>query len=108
VDIKINNMKPNYVAGLVIVILFFVAIFVGTTSSCSNKAPEQQTERIIAIVKSPTGWAEMRGAPTKKSLLMMQICNYVCVEVIGYSGEWVKVKANGRTGYIDNGLLRYP
>ena len=98
------TIKSNWLTLLVIVFIIAIA---GVTSSCSDKAPEQQPERVLAFVKSSTGWAEMRGAPNKNSLLMMQIYNYVHVEVIGDRGEWVKVKANGRTGYMYKGLLCY-
>lgn len=88
--------------------LIMLIVVTGLTTSCFKQAQAPQTELRMAVIISSTGWAELRGAPNGTSLLMMQIANEVPVEMIGENGEWAKVKANGRTGYVRKGLLRYP
>ena len=60
-----------------------------------------------ALIESPNGWAEARGATNNTSLLLMQINNGVKVQLIEDKGEWVRIRAhNGRSGYVRREFLR--
>lgn len=87
------------------VAFLFFAIIAG--NSLSPKKPIEPVSDRWAVIKSPTGWAEARGAPVSTSLLLMQINNDVKVQLIEDKGDWIKIRAhNGRVGYVRREFLR--
>ena len=87
------------------VALLLAAIIAGSMLPASK--PAEPVSHRWAVVKSPSGWAEARGAPNSTSLLLMQINNDVKVQLIEDKGDWIKIRAyNGRIGYVRREFLR--
>ena len=92
------------------VLVSILVLFFGTLITVSISFPKKSIEPVSdrwALIQSPSGWAEARGAANSTSLLLMQINNGVKVQLIEDSGNWTKIRAhNGRVGYVRRDFLR--
>ena len=100
-----KSSGKKQLAILVACVAFLLAAIIAVSMSSSHKPTEPVSDR-WAVIKSPSGWAEARGAPLSTSLLLMQIDNDVKVQLIEDKGDWIKIRAhNGRVGYVRREFL---